>query len=426
MLAGLKKKLSALASDPTSVMALVVVMYVVKAVLKISIGSRIHSPMISGDGFHNLADLLEAFAVIAVILVSRKPSSKHYPFGQKNIEFFTSLAIGLGLLVMSVQFALKSAVGLLHVFPEADHLLRAYLPLPAHEQLVMDAGTFPWALAVTLGSVVLSFLVGRYQIAIGRASGHASLIADGEETVSDGTIESVTAAGVLGEYLLHLAWLEYPLGLLVALLIARTGWHLFIGAVRVLLQHSIGVEHDACIRELAGQVPGVLAVKEVKTFQVGHAAVCMLNVVTKAGALALPHVKYGVELAVENYVLEAGFKECELHVRFERPDPQYKRVAFAVTKKDGVTVIAPSIAEATHFRFCDEEEGTFVRIKEEPVPVDPIFLLVEKRVAQLYLFSSAPLVVPELGVKGIEVVQAVSYLPAVMGISGAGQLPRQV
>jgi len=421
MINKLRQKLARALKDPTSVMVAVSVMYILKAALKISIGTRIHSPMIAGDGYHNLADLLEAGAVIAVIMVSKRPSTEQYPFGRKNIEFFTSLAIGLGLLVMSFQFALKSLVGLLHMVPTLDQFLRSFLPLPGHEQLVMDNGTFPWALGVTAGSVVLSFVIGRYQIAIGKASGHASLVADGEETVSDGTIESVTVAGVLGEHLLHLPWLEYPLGLLVAVLIARTGRQLFVSAWRVFLQHSIGVEHDARVKQLAKQVPGVQDVSELKTFQVGHIAVCMMTVVSKAGALAAPHVKYGIEYAVERYLLDQGFKECEIHIRFVRPDACYRRIAFAVVKRGSLVVIAPTLQSATHLWFCDQEEGPTVRIKEELVPADPVAYLVEKQVIQLYVFGGLERTTadfPGLATNHIELVGSTSYLPSVMGLDG--------
>lgn len=416
----MRRKLLTMTADPTCVMVVVSIMYVLKAMLKIWVGSRIHSPMISGDGYHNLADLLEAGAVIAVIFVSRRPSTEKYPFGRKNIEFFTSLAIGLGLLVMAVQFALKSAVGILHFFPNCDGMLRAVLPLPAHEQLLLDAASFPWALAITAGSVVASFAIGRYQIAIGKKSGHASLVADGEETVSDGTIESVTVAGVLGEHLLHLTWLEYPLGLLVAVLIARTGWQLLVGACRVLLQHSIGVDHDARIKTLAKQVPGVVAVTDLKTFQVGHIAVCMITLTSRAGALSLPYVRYGVEDAVERYLLGQSFKECEIHIRLERPDPQYRRIAYAVTRRGDCTIIAHSLQTTTHFRFCDEEEGELVRIKEEPVPADPLALLREKRVAELFFFAdcqSNDIAALGQALPGITVSPAVSFLPEVMGLA---------
>jgi cation diffusion facilitator family transporter len=420
MLEQIKAKLSRAACDPTVVMALVILMYLAKAAFKITVGTHIHSPMIAGDGYHNLADLLEAAAVIVVIFVSMRPSTQQYPFGRKNVEFFTSLAIGLGLLAMSCQFALKSVVGLLHMAPELDTAVRAVLPLPVHEQLMMDSATFPWALAVTACSVILSFVVGRYQVAIGRKSGHASMVADGEETLSDGTIESVTVAGVLGEYLLHLPWLEYPLGLIVAFLIARTGRELFVSAWRVLLQHSIGVEHESRIRELTRQVPGVLDVTELKTFQVGHIAVCMMSVTSRAGALAVPHVKYGIEHAVECYVLAQEFKECELHIRFTRPDPQYRRVAFAAIKEGELLVIAPSLDQATHLLICDQEEGEFVRIKAERSPADSVSFLVEKRVAQLYVFADCGQPGPEddrLSVRGISVTAAVSYLPSVLGLA---------
>lgn len=420
MLKQIKQKLARAAGNPTAVMSLVMLMYVAKAVFKIAVGTHIHSPMIAGDGYHNLADLLEAAAVIVVILVSMRPSTQQYPFGRKNVEFFTSLAIGLGLLVMSIQFAFKSLIGLLHLAPQLDAAVREVLPLPVHEQLVMDSATFPWALAVTACSVLLSFVVGRYQVAVGRSSGHASMVADGEETLSDGTIECVTVAGVLGEYLLHLPWLEYPLGLVVAFLIARTGRELFVGAWRVLLQHSIGAEHESRICELTRQVPGVLDVSELKTFQVGHIAVCMMSVTSRAGALAVPHVKYGIEHAVESYILQQEFKECELHIRFTRPDPQYRRIAYAALKAGEWMVIAPALDRCTHLLICDEEEGEVVRIKAERCPADPVAFLVEKRVAQLFVFCDCGPEGPQdwrLAARGINLVAAVSYLPSVLGLS---------
>lgn len=413
----LSEKVRAALSDPTWVMALVALMYVLKSTVKITLGGSINSPMISGDGFHNLADLFEAGAVIAVIFVAKRPSSEKYPFGRKNIEFFTSLAIGAGLIFMSLNFALRSMVGLLSMTPVLDSAVRSVLPLPAHEDLVMDSSTFPWVLAVTAGSVILSFLVGRYQIAVGKASGHASLVADGEETLSDGTIESVTVAGVLGEYIFHAPWLEYPLGLLVAVLIARTGRQLFVSAWRVLLQHSIGIKEDAIIRDLAEHVPGVVKVTDLKTFQVGHIAVCMITVTTRAGATTIPHVKYAIEHALEKFLLGLDFKECEIHIRIERPEPMHKRVAFAVIKEGEALVISPTLERSTHLIVCDTEDGAIVRSKEEPAPTDPVMLLIEKRVEEIYVFDPARVDRNWLEAAGIAVTGSTSYLPSVMGVT---------
>ncbi|MCA9800674.1 MAG: cation diffusion facilitator family transporter [Cyanobacteria bacterium HKST-UBA02] len=407
-------------SNPFFVMGLVLFMYAVKAAVKITLGASINSPMIEGDGFHNLADILEALAVMAVIYVSKLPSSDEYPFGRKNIEFFASLAIGIGLLALSFQFATRSIGGMLFYFPTLDQAVRSVIPLPTHEPLVMDPGTFPVVLGISLVSVVLSVVVSRYQIAVGRSSGHASLVADGEETASDSRIEFVTLGGILAEYAFDAPYLEYPLGLLVAFLIARTGWELFSRAWKVLLQHSLGAEREAEIRKLCLTVPGVVELASLKTFQVGQTAVVMVTVVTRRGSGPSAFMKYGLEHIVESYLLGDEFKECELSVKFQKPSPERYRVAYAVDYGDQVTVAA-SLTGASHLVICDVEAGAIVRTKYEPLgavlsggKLDAY--LETKHIRDLFVFD------PEdednrklLGDSSVNLLPAVSYIPSVLG-----------
>lgn len=407
------KTLKSYLTNPFVVMWLVVGMYAIKAAFKIGIGSQINSPMIAGDGFHNLADILEALAVIAVIWVAKRPATIDYPFGRKNIEFFTSLAIGGSLLILSVQFALKSLVGLLAIRPDIDHAVRAVLPfLPSHEPLVMNAATLPWVLSITVGSVLASFLVSRYQIAVGRSCGHASMVADGEETASDGRIEMITLAGVAGEYYFQIPWLEYPLGLLIAMAIARTGWELSRAGARVLLQHSIGADHEEAIRKACLRVSGVSAVDQLKTFQIGSTAVCIMTITTEHRTGTLAQLKYGVEHHVRKYLLEADFKDCEINLRFEKPEPARHRIAYAAIADGANLCIAPSVESATHIIVCDLENNMVVRTKEELKPENLVEFLQRKRVVRLYLFHENPPALP-----GIEVASSTSYQPHLLGLS---------
>jgi cation diffusion facilitator family transporter len=401
-----------LASSPFATMWMVVGMYGFKAVLKIGLGQHINSPMIAGDGFHNLADILEALAVLLVIWISKRPTSDEYPFGKKNVEFFTSLAIGSALLVMSCNFALQSLSGLLAIFPTADQAVRSIVPLPVHHALVMGDDTFGYVVALTLGSVILSFLVSRHQIKVGKKSGHASLIADGEETASDGRIELITLVGVLGEYFFHAPWLEYPLGLLVAAVIAHTGWELFMGGFRVLLQHSIGAEHESEIRKRCLAVVGVDSIANLKTFQIGSTAVCLATIVTEHNTSTIATIKYGLEHALKKYILEAGFKESELHLKFQKPEPQRHRVAFAVVSSDNHLVVSPTLAQSSHIIICDVEHGDIVRSKQEPKPDDLIEFLKRKRVTCLYLFTSTP-----APIAGVTVASAPSFQAHLVGIT---------
>lgn len=415
----LTQRLIAFLTNPFGVMSLVILMYVVKATLKITVGHQINSPMIEGDGYHNLADILEALAVIVVIWVAKRPASSDYPFGKKNVEFFTSLAIGGALLVMAVQFALKSAVGLLSLAPIIDQAVRAMLPLPVHEPLLMSTSTLPWVLALTIGSVILSLVVSRYQIAMGKRGGHASMIADGKETASDGRIEIITVIGVVGEYLFNAPWLEYPLGLVVAFAIAHTGYELFQGGLRVLLQHSIGQEHEEEITKRCLAVAGVNKVESLKTFQIGSTAVCILTITTEHRTGTISHLKYGIEYHIKQYLLENGFSDCELNVKFEKPEPARHRIAYAVVENacsDGAAisfVVAPSVTAATHIVVCDLENGMVVRTKQEEKPADLASFLDKKRVVRLYLFTAAPAQLPG---SSVSVLSSTSYQAELLGL----------
>lgn len=415
-----QERLIAFLTNPFGVMSLVVLMYLVKAVLKITVGHQINSPMIEGDGYHNLADILEALAVIVVIWVAKRPASSDYPFGKKNVEFFTSLAIGGALLVMAVQFALKSAVGLLALAPSFDQAVRAVLPLPVHEPLVMSTSTLPWVLALTIGSVMLSLVVSRYQIAMGKRGGHASMIADGQETASDGRIEIITLIGVVGEYAFNAPWLEYPLGLVVAFAIAHTGYELFQDGLRVLLQHSIGQEHEEEITKRCLAVAGVNKVESLKTFQIGSTAVCILTVTTEHRTGTISHLKYGIEYHIKQYLLDSGFNDCELNVKFEKPEPARHRIAYAVVEKESESanaalsfVVAPSIAAATHIVVCDLENGMVVRTKQEEKPTDLPAFLDKKRVVRLYLFTADPAQLPG---SNVAVLSSTSYQAELLGL----------
>lgn len=425
----LKDRLIAFLTNPFGVMSLVILMYVVKATLKITFGHQINSPMIEGDGYHNLADILEAIAVIAVIWVAKRPTSSDYPFGKKNVEFFTSLAIGAALLVMAVQFALKSAVGLLSLAPSIDQSVRAIMPLPLHEPLLMSDSTLPWVLAITIGSVILSLVVSRYQIAMGKRGGHASMIADGKETASDGRIEIITVIGVVGEYFFNAPWLEYPLGLVVAFAIAHTGYELFQGGLRVLLQHSIGQEHEEKITKLCLAVAGVNKVESLKTFQIGSTAVCILTITTEHRTGTISHLKYGIEYHIKQYLLDNGFSDCELNVKFEKPEPARHRIAYAVVARESSSdlaatdeatefaassfAVAPSLAAATHIVVCDLENGMVVRTKQEEKPADLASFLDKKRVLRLYLFTAAP---PQLPGSNVAVLSSTSYQAELLGL----------
>src|SRR3989338_4771991 len=79
---------------PYVVMAVTLAMYVCKVFAKVAVGSYVNSPMIEGDGFHNIADILESIIVITILVIARRPPTDTYPFGRKNAESIFELMVG--------------------------------------------------------------------------------------------------------------------------------------------------------------------------------------------------------------------------------------------------------------------------------------------------------------------------------------------
>lgn len=402
----MKNKRFTLLLSPYVVMALVMAMYVAKVIAKVGVGSQINSPVLIGDGLHNLSDIVEAALVIMTVYISRLPKSSKYPFGRKNVESIMVLAIGISMFALTFQILCKSSIGILQFFPDADAWVRSYLELPTYEPLLMGSQYFWWVFGVTAGSVVLSFAMGTYQIRVGKKQAHSSLVADGEETYSDGRIEATTLVGILSEYYFQAPWIEYILALGVATLVANTGREMFLRGWRALLQRSIGKEKEEGIRQIALRVEGVSGIEKLITFSVGSTAVCIITVVSRARANMIKHIRRTTELRLGDYLKQEGFSSHEIYVRLQMPDPGFYRVAEAITKQGDMASVACDLGATTHIRIYNIERQKPVRATDEPTAglalEEVVSLLRRKRVSKFSIFFADTALQKAVEAAGIE------------------------
>lgn len=364
--------------------------YLIKAVAKIAVGVAIASPMVTGDGFHNLADLLQAAALALSVYIASRPPTVRYPWGRRNIEWFTQLGVGLMLFVAAGKFIFDCVLGGLSYWPAADAALRDLMPgLPHTEAVRLDGGLFPVVVAVTFLGFVSSVLVSRYQLAVGKRHRSASLIAGAEEMRSDGWIEFVTFAGIVIQRITGWHFLEYPLGILVSLVVLHTACKLASRGWRVLLQCSLGDDNESAIRLACAQVAGVEAVSKLKTFQSGDTAVVIVTVESLAEGQTLHYLEKAINQAIVKSLMtpDAAFKHADVHVTMSRPDARRHRIAFALIVRGETRLIAPSLSGATHLAVCDVEYGNPQRTKVQPIEGDPVHLLLDKRVTTVFSFD---------------------------------------
>lgn len=374
--------------SPYTVMIIVVIMYVVKVVCKLSIGLHINSPMITGDGFHNISDIVQALFVIVAVAVSRMPPSEKYPFGRKNIESIFSVIVGVSLCVMALKIGWES----IKILSQYIGVLLGMVH-PFESPLKMGNQYVTWVVAITLGSTLLSVIVGRFQIQAGKAAGHEALMSDGKETLSDGRIEAATFIGIVGEYLFHAPWIEYPFAIVVAGLMIHTGIEISLYGYRALLQRTIGRTHDQAMKAIIVAMPGVADVADLKSFRVGPKAIVIAKVLTHADAHASRLLKRGIATHVTTYLHEQEFTEAELFIRFDRPDPKRERRAVAVRSDANQRCVATSLEDATHIIVCDMEFDCVSRATVHEIntlEVSILEFLYTKKVVSLLLFARSP------------------------------------
>jgi cation diffusion facilitator family transporter len=247
--------------SPYFAMSLVIAMYVIKVFLKIGIGLKINSVSIYSDGLHNLADIFEALLVIFAIYLSRQPESSKYPIGKSSIEALGSLLIGIVVVFIGGDFLLKSLLGLLTYFNLAGFFttfLQQFMDVPARINL---GGSGTLIVILLIFSVITSWIVSYVEINTGKKKNHQSLVSDGRETFADSFIEMAVLVGVIGVFF-KMFYLDYIFGIVVAIVILRTGIEMLRTSFGNLLQKSINQEEIQKIREILLKTKGVESVGE--------------------------------------------------------------------------------------------------------------------------------------------------------------------
>lgn len=224
--------------------ALVVVLGINMALVaaKTVVGWKTGTLTVLGSALESGLDLLNsAIGMILVAVAARAPDEDH-PYGHEKFESLGTLAI-VGFLSIACFELLRQAV---------VQLVRRTTPRsPSGIELAVLAGT-----------IAVNGFVVWYERRRGRALGSTFLLADATHAGSDLYVGGLAFISLLltrtgrGSF-------DAPLAIVVALLIARSGYAILKGSVPVLVdQRAVDA---ARIRQLVAQVPQVTDVRVVRS-----------------------------------------------------------------------------------------------------------------------------------------------------------------
>ena len=158
-----------------------IVANVLLAAFKAVVGVVSNSIAITLDAVNNLSDALSSvITIVGTKLAGRAPDKRH-PMGYGRIEYLTAMVISIIVLYAGITSAVESVQKI--VSPEAPDYSAA-------------------ALVVVAAGVVAKVLLGRHVQSVGRRVNADSLVASGQDALSD----AVLSVSTLGAAVVYLAW----------------------------------------------------------------------------------------------------------------------------------------------------------------------------------------------------------------------------
>jgi cation diffusion facilitator family transporter len=225
------------------------------ALLQLVVVVLSNSVALLADMIHNLGDAATAIPLGVAFLFARRPPSRRFTFGFGRVEDLAGLAVVLTITASAVVAAYEAIQRLVHPQP-VSHL-----------------GAI---VAASIVGFVGNEAVAIFRIRVGKQIGSAALIADGYHARTDGWTSLAVLVGAVGVYL------GYPLadpivGLVITVAIVAVVWE----SVKMVFARMLdGVDPEVIdrVHAIAGEVPGVTGVTDVRARWVGHRLRAEVNI----------------------------------------------------------------------------------------------------------------------------------------------------
>ena len=217
------------------------------ALLRIVVGTIASSMAVISEGINSATDsLISIVAFVGAKLATKRPDQKH-PFGYGRIEYLTSLAVGVFILVAGIE-TLVNSVKL--IFKPSELNLSAL------------------ALIVVVVSSAVKFALGVFMIRIGRKVDSGALTAVGLDSRNDSFFSVATVGSIVLFWTTGVS-IDAYVGVLAALLLLKTGFDVLRGAIDELLGGSGKKElADAIYKEIR-ETEGIIAAADLTLHNYG-------------------------------------------------------------------------------------------------------------------------------------------------------------
>ncbi len=206
---------------------------IILAGFKAFVGLAAGSIAVVLDAVNNLSDALSSvITIVGTKLASKKPDKKH-PYGYGRIEYISAAIISAIVLYAGITSFVESVKKIIH--PEtADYTTVTLIILAA--------------------SVVVKLVLGNYVKHIGEKVNSGSLVASGEDARNDAVLSLSVLGSALVYMFAHIS-LEAYVGLVIAVMIIKSGIELLTDTVDDILGKRIDVDLSRELKQTISEDP---------------------------------------------------------------------------------------------------------------------------------------------------------------------------
>lgn len=268
-----------------------IIAYLFLSILKLLFGYITDSKALIADGLNNTTDIIASVAVLIGLKVAKIPADDDHRYGHSKAETISSMVASLVMITISIQVIISTISAIFNKEAESPDMLAGYIAI--------------------FGSIVM-FFVYRYNMTLATKTESHALKAAAKDNFSDALVGIGAAVGIFASQL-QLPWLDPFTGLIVGLIIAKTGIDIFKEAT-YMLTDGFDEEKIEIYKQFIEKIDGVISVRDIKARVYGNKV--YLDVVIFVDAHISVLESHHITDTIEGKMLEE-FKIPYVHIHTE-------------------------------------------------------------------------------------------------------------
>ena len=288
------------------------------------------SVVLLADAIHSAADAFSTILVWLGLKISQRKPNQQFPYGYYKAENLSTLLVALLIFYAGFEIIRESIFKLTHSYD-------LKIPLIAITVAFLDA--------------TIMFLVGSYEVRVGKRIKAQSLIADGSESKMHILSSSVVLLGLVASWL-HFPYIEGIAGIIISFFIFSVGVTSLKDSVLSLMDVSPSPEVEKKIKSILRKVQNVESYHGLKLRKSGPFIFGEVKIL----------IKPDIEVARAHRIteeIEQGIKEKipevdSFSIHVEPLDKEKIKIALPAQDDKGLqSLVNSSLSHAPFFVFVD-------------------------------------------------------------------------